>query len=46
MALRLKSKRRHKRPDIWVTEISVKDRNATPQIKKLIKLVERYESLS
>jgi len=44
--MRLKSRKKPKKPDMWVTEISVKDRNVTPQIKRLIKLVERYESLS
>jgi len=44
--VKLESKRRHKRPDIWATEIRVKDRNVTPQLRRLIKLVERYEALS
>jgi len=44
--VRLRSTRKPRKPGVWVTEIRVKDRNATPQIKKLIELVERYESLS
>jgi hypothetical protein len=44
--VRLKSKKKPKKPDVWVTEISVKDRNRTPALMRLIKLVERYESLS
>ncbi len=34
------------RPDIWVTEIRVRDQNVTQALQELIKLVEKYESLS
>ena len=44
--MRLESRRKHRKPDIWVTEIVVKDRNVTPALKRLISLVERYEALS
>ena len=46
IVLRLKSKKKPRKPDVWVTEIVVKDRNVTPQLRRLIKLVERYEALS
>jgi hypothetical protein len=44
--MRLKSKKTPKKPDVWVTEISVKDRNVSPALKKLIDLVRKYEGLS
>jgi hypothetical protein len=46
IAVRLRSKRKTKKPDVWVTEISVKDSKVTPALIKLIALVRRYESLS
>jgi hypothetical protein len=44
--MRLKSKKTPKKPDVWVTEISVKDRNVSPALKNLIDLVRKYEDLS
>jgi hypothetical protein len=46
IAVRLGSTRRPARPDIWVTEISVKDRNVSPALRRLITLVRKYEDLS
>jgi hypothetical protein len=45
-SVRLKSKRTPRRPDVWVTEISVKDSKVTPALIKLIALVRKYEDLS
>jgi hypothetical protein len=44
--MRLKSKRKPPKPDVWVTEINVKDKNASPALRKLIALARRYEDLS
>jgi hypothetical protein len=38
--------RRPRRPDVWRTEIRVKNRNVTQALRRLIKLVGRYEDLS
>jgi hypothetical protein len=46
MGVRLRSRRTPKRPDIWVTEIRVKDRKVTPALMRLIRLVRKYEDLS
>jgi hypothetical protein len=46
IAVRLGSTRKPKKPDIWVTEIRVKDRNVTPALRRLIALVRKYEDLS
>jgi hypothetical protein len=46
IAVRLRSTRRPKKPDIWVSEISVKDGKVTPALMKLVALVRRYEDLS
>jgi hypothetical protein len=45
-SLKLKSKRVPKKPDVWVTEVNVKDSKLTPALKKLIALVRRYEDIS
>jgi hypothetical protein len=44
--MRLKSKKTPKKPDIWVSEIRVKDSKVTPALRKLIVLVRKYEDLS
>jgi len=44
--VRLKSKRKPRKPDVWVTEIRVRDSKVTPALRKLIALVRRYEDLS
>jgi hypothetical protein len=44
--VRLKSTKKHPKPGVWVTEISVKDRKVTPALRKLIMLVRKYEDLS
>jgi hypothetical protein len=46
ISVRPRSKKTPKRPDVWVTEISVKDRNVTPVLRRLITLVRKYEDLS
>jgi hypothetical protein len=46
IGVKLKSKRKPKKPDVWVTEISVKDRNVRKSLQDLIKLVRKYEDLS
>jgi hypothetical protein len=46
MVMRLKSTKKPRKPDIWVTEIMVKDKNFSPALRKLIVLVRRYEDLS
>jgi hypothetical protein len=43
--VRLRSKRIPRRPDVWVTEIRVKDGKVTPALRKLIALVRKYEDL-
>jgi len=43
--VRLKSKRKPRKADIWVTEVNVKDSKVTPALRKLIALVRRYEDL-
>ena len=42
--MRLRSKKKPKKADIWVTEINVK--NVSSALKKLILLVRKYEDLS
>jgi hypothetical protein len=44
--MRLKSVKKPPKPDVWVTEISVKDRKVTPALMKLMVLVRKYEDLS
>jgi hypothetical protein len=44
--VRLRSRRPPRRPDVWVTEIRVKDRNTTRALRRLIELVRKYEDLS
>ena len=44
--VKLKSRRTPKKPDVWVTEISVKDKNVRRSLQDLIKLVRKYEDLS
>jgi hypothetical protein len=46
IGVKLKSKKKPKKPDVWVTEISVKDRNVGRALNDLIKLVRKYEDLS
>ena len=40
----VKSKTKHKKEDVWITEIKVKKKSKA--IEKLIKLVRKYEDLS
>jgi len=42
----LKSTRKPPRPDIWVTEIRVRDSNVTQALKELVQLMMKHESLS
>jgi hypothetical protein len=44
--VKLKSKKKPRKGDVWVTEISVKDSKVSPALRKLIVLVRRYEDLS
>jgi hypothetical protein len=44
--VRLKSKRKPRKPDVWVTEIRVRDSKVTRALRELIRLVRRYEDLS
>jgi hypothetical protein len=44
--MRLKSKRIPKKPDVWITEINVKDSKVSPALRKLIRLVKKYEGIS
>jgi hypothetical protein len=44
--MRLKSRKKTRKPDIWVTEISVKDRNVGPALMRIIALVRKYEDIS
>jgi hypothetical protein len=46
IVVKLKSKKKPRKGDVWVSEISVKDRNVTPALRRLIALVRRYEDLS
>ena len=42
----LKSARQPRKPDVWVTEIRVKDRNMSMALRRIIALVRKYEDLS
>jgi len=44
--VRLKSIKKPPKPDIWVTEINVKDSKVTRALNKLIDLVRKHEDLS
>jgi len=47
--MKLKSIKKPKKADVWVTEIKVKDKNekkAYKTLDKIVKLVMKYESLS
>jgi hypothetical protein len=44
--VKLRSRRKPRKPDVWVTEISVKDKNVRKSLQDLIKLVRKYEDLS
>jgi hypothetical protein len=46
MVMRLKSARKTRKADVWVSEISVKDRNVSQALRRLIALVKRYEDIS
>jgi hypothetical protein len=45
-SLKLKSKRIPKKPDVWATEINVKDSKVIPALRKLIALVMSHEEIS
>ena len=44
--MKLKAKEKHRKPDVWVTEINVKDRNRSMALRRIIALVRKYEDLS
>jgi hypothetical protein len=44
--MHLKSDKKPKKPDVWVTEIKVKDENVSVALIKLVRLVRKYENLS
>ena len=44
--MKYKSKKGPRKPHVWVTEISVKDRNETKALRELVELVRRYEEIS
>ena len=44
--MKLKSKKKHKKPDVWTAEIRVKDKNETRALRELIRLVKKYEEIS
>ena len=44
--MKLKSKKKPRKPDIWVTEINVKDKNETKALRDLVKLVRKHEEIS
>jgi len=47
--MKLKSVKKTKKADVWVTEINVKDKNEKKSVKtlnKIVALVRKYESLS
>ena len=44
--MKYKSKKKPRKPHVWVTEISVKDKNETRALRELVKLVRKYEEIS
>lgn len=46
MLMKLKSARKSRKADVWVTEINVKDSKFSKALKKLIDLVKKYEDIS
>jgi hypothetical protein len=44
--MKLRSMRKPRKPDVWVTEINVKDKNVRMSLRNLIRLVRKYEDLS
>ena len=44
--MKYKSKKKTRKPHVWVTEISVKDKNETRALRELIRLVKKYEEIS
>jgi hypothetical protein len=49
IVVRLKSRkkpRKPRKPDVWVTEIRVRDSKVTQALRELIRLVRKYEDLS
>jgi len=47
--MKLKSVKKPKKADVWVTEINVKDKNekkASKTLNKILALVRKYEDLS
>jgi hypothetical protein len=44
--MKIKSKKQPKKHDVWVTEMSFKDKNYSKYIKDLLKIVRKYEEVS
>ena len=44
--MRYRSRKKPPKPHVWVTEVSVKDRNGTRALRELVKLVRKYEEVS
>jgi hypothetical protein len=44
--MKLKSKRKPGKPNVWVTEINVRESKVTSSLRRLIMLVRKYEDLS
>ena len=44
--LKLKSRKKPPKHDVWVSEVRVKDSKVSKALNDLIKLVRRYEDLS
>ena len=44
--MKLKSKKKTHKQDVWTTEIRVKDKNETKALRDLVKLVWKYEEIS
>jgi len=43
--LKYKSKKRPLKPYVWVTEVSVRDKNVTRALRELLELVKKYEEV-
>jgi len=43
--MKLLGKKKHPKHDVWITEIDLKDEKISDHLKKLLKLVAKYEEL-
>jgi len=43
--MRYRSRKKHSKPHVWVTEVRVRDKNVTRALRELLELVKKYEEV-